>query len=172
MNTKGKILELIKHKKKVRAEDIRQKLDVSRVTIHKQLLNLQRESLIAKFGTAPKVYYQISKKKKPKTEVEKVAQKIVKHYKPEKIILFGSAATDSENKDSDLDLFIVKNTKKNFFDRLSEARRYIKSDKRVDLVVYNPQEFEDSIAKQTIFIRQVMDYGKTLYEKGNFIQSN
>lgn len=62
MNTKEKILKYIEDKGSVRAEDLNQELDVSRVTIHKQLLKLQEEGLIVKSGKPPKVYYFLSKK--------------------------------------------------------------------------------------------------------------
>lgn len=44
-------------------------------------------------------------------EIKKITDAIAKKYKPEKIILFGSYAWGKPTKDSDVDLFVVKETK-------------------------------------------------------------
>lgn len=45
---------------------------------------------------------------------------IIKKYKPEKIILFGSLATGKVHEWSDIDLAIIKETPLNYFERLLE----------------------------------------------------
>jgi predicted nucleotidyltransferase len=45
-------------------------------------------------------------------KIKEVIQDIIREYKPEKIYLFGSLAWGKPNKDSDIDIFIVKKTKK------------------------------------------------------------
>jgi len=57
-----------------------------------------------------------------KTEASRITKILVENYKPEKVILFGSIARNEETKDSDLDFFIIKDTNKNFFERLFEAK--------------------------------------------------
>jgi predicted nucleotidyltransferase len=98
------------------------------------------------------------------SEAEKITQALNKNYQPERIVLFGSVARGEEKPNSDLDLFIVKDTHKNYFDRLSEARKFIKTNNQVDLVVYTPRELNKAIAEKRIFINQVLRYGKTLYD--------
>jgi len=44
--------------------------------------------------------------------IAKMLQKIKTAYEPEKVILFGSYAYGKPTKDSDVDLLIIKNTKK------------------------------------------------------------
>jgi len=41
-----------------------------------------------------------------KNETDRITRLLVKNYKPEKVILFGSIARDEETKDSDLDFFL------------------------------------------------------------------
>jgi predicted nucleotidyltransferase len=48
--------------------------------------------------------------KEVKKKLDKMVKKIVQAYKPEKIILFGSYAYGDPNRDSDLDLLIIKET--------------------------------------------------------------
>jgi len=51
---------------------------------------------------------------KNQKEIKKITKQIVEKYKPEKIIIFGSFAWGKPSKDSDVDLFIIKNTKNPF----------------------------------------------------------
>jgi predicted nucleotidyltransferase len=44
------------------------------------------------------------------SEVRKITKQIIEKYKPEKIILFGSAARDQLTPDSDADFLIIKKT--------------------------------------------------------------
>jgi len=169
MNTKAKILEFIKKRGKVRAEDLRREFSISRVMVHKHLINLQKEGSITKSGKPPIVFYIFSQSVTQKNEADRITKILVEKYKPEKVILFGSVARGEETKDSDLDLFVVKNTKRNYFDRLTEAGKFIKTDRDVDLIVYTPQEFDKALKEKRVFINQVLKYGKTLYDS-NYVQ--
>lgn len=86
-------------------------------------------------------------------------------YEPEKIILFGSAARGATDEHSDIDLVLIKQTDKRFFQRLVEAGSFIPSDVSVDVFVYTPEEFQSMIEADNPFIEQVLKDGKVLYEK-------
>lgn len=43
-------------------------------------------------------------------EIKDIKNTLVKNYKPEKIIIFGSYADGKINKNSDIDILIIKNT--------------------------------------------------------------
>ena len=86
-------------------------------------------------------------------------------YEPEKIILFGSAARGETDEHSDIDLVLIKQTDKRFFQRLVEAGSFIPSDVSVDVFVYTPEEFQSMIEADNPFIEQVLKDGKVLYEK-------
>jgi uncharacterized protein len=55
-------------------------------------------------------------------------------------ILFGSAARDSESRRSDLDIVIVKETEKRFFDRYDEFDEIfaLVPGRAIDLLIYTP----------------------------------
>lgn len=103
-----------------------------------------------------------------KQEVKKILKNLLL-YKPEKVILFGSAASGEYKKGGDLDFFIVKDTKKKFSERsLEVVSKYLsKTSYRhpVDIIVYTPQEFEQAKKENRIFLEQVLSYGDILYEK-------
>jgi len=96
-----------------------------------------------------------------------IKDKIVKEFNPEKIILFGSYAWGKPTNDSDVDLFIVKKSKKPRIERTQEIRKFLWRDKvPMDLLVYTPEEVAKSINEnQNLFIEDIVRNGKILYEK-------
>lgn len=161
MNTKLKILEFIEAKNKVRAEDIRREFDISRVMVHKHLLTLQKEGLIFKTGKSPIVYYTTHKNNI--STIDQILEKI-KNYKPKKVILFGSQAYGSPNKDSDYDIAIIKNTDKSYRDRLIEVRKLVRMTTPIDFFVFNQHEI-DKYRNSNPVIHEIMTKGKVLYEQ-------
>ncbi len=61
------------------------------------------------------------KDKKIRKIISEVVEKIKRDYQPEKIILFGSYAYGTPTEDSDIDLFIIKDTDKRRVDRFVEV---------------------------------------------------
>lgn len=110
----------------------------------------------------------MQKKEKYLKELKKLKKNIVEQYKPEKIILFGSLAWGKFGPDSDIDLFVVKKTKKRFGERIDEVniianRAGIESPK--DIIVLTPSEFKTRIRLNDFFIQDIASKGKVLYEK-------
>lgn len=79
-------------------------------------------------------------------------------------VLFGSAARGSQTRRSDLDIMIVKETEKRFFDRYDEFDEIFDlfPGRAIDLLIYTPQELEH-IAHRS-FIKRILREGKVLYE--------
>ena len=55
------------------------------------------------------------------SELKSILEQIINNYHPEKIILFGSATTESAIKPNDFDLLVIKNTKMPRLRRRAEA---------------------------------------------------
>ena len=91
--------------------------------------------------------------------------RLLKAYHPERVILFGSRARGSSDQYSDLDLMIIKQTRKRFLERIKEVIRIIKPRFGVDILVYTPDEFKRMVRSGNPFIQGVMKEGKILYEK-------
>ncbi|MEJ5375368.1 MAG: nucleotidyltransferase domain-containing protein [bacterium] len=83
----------------------------------------------------------------------------------EKIVLFGSAARGQSDDKSDVDLLIIKRTRKRFLDRLKEVMRILRPDYSLDVLVYTPSELRKMLKEENPFIQQVMRDGIVLYEK-------
>ena len=105
----------------------------------------------------------------PKTyqkEIKKITKQIVENYHPEKIILFGSYAWGKPNENSDVDLFIVKETSKRRTDRHLEVDKIL-SDRNIplDVLVYTPQEIKNRMLLEDFFVKNIIQQGKTIYAR-------
>lgn len=101
-------------------------------------------------------------------KIKNVADKIAVGYKPEKIILFGSFAWGNPTEDSDIDLFIVKRSKKKRIDRERElnSKLFKYEFPAMDILIYTPEEVEKSINEyKNLFIEDILRHGKVLYTK-------
>ncbi|MBI5620829.1 nucleotidyltransferase domain-containing protein [Candidatus Gottesmanbacteria bacterium] len=105
------------------------------------------------------------RKKRLQEELDRILPIIQTHYQPERIILFGSLATDTVGPWSDLDLAIIKQTKKRFLDRMLDIFDLIGAGLAADFLVYTPEEFDD-MEKTSDFVREeIVHKGKVVYEK-------
>jgi predicted nucleotidyltransferase len=99
--------------------------------------------------------------------IQKVVEKIVQEYQPDKIILFGSHAFGSSREWSDIDFFIVKESDKKPIDRERELRTILFGNNfpPLDLLVYTPKELQKRIALEDFFVQDILEKGKVLYAK-------
>ena len=99
-------------------------------------------------------------------DIDYVRDRIVRAYRPERIILFGSAATGSAREDSDLDLLIIKRTKKPYFQRIKEVNHAIHIWRSTDIFVLTPDELERGISQNRFFLtREILAKGKVIYDR-------
>lgn len=96
--------------------------------------------------------------------IKAITNRIVKHYSPESVILFGSYGKEPFRVDSDIDLLIVKETDKRAIDRQVEVEKLL-SDREVplDIIVYTPREVRFLYSVGSPFIEEVMNTGRLLY---------
>jgi len=99
------------------------------------------------------------------TIIDDLVGKLGKYYKPELIIVFGSIARGDFTEESDLDLLIVKNTKKSPIWRRVEVRRILSTEIPLDVIVYTQNEFNKLKESGSDFIKEILSKGKIVYEK-------
>ncbi|MBI4330009.1 MAG: nucleotidyltransferase domain-containing protein [Chloroflexi bacterium] len=105
---------------------------------------------------------------KGKQLILQIVDRIRRGYQPEKIILYGSYAYGKPTPDSDIDLFIVKDTDKRWVDRFVEVKRLIyEPGTRVPVspIVYTPGEVEERVALGDDFVEEVLTKGEVLYAR-------
>lgn len=100
------------------------------------------------------------------SQIQQLVNEIARGYQPEKIYLFGSYANGSPTYDSDIDLFIVKNTSKRRNERTVEVVAAIKDYiSAMDIIVYTPQELEIAMTRFMNIGKIAVTTGKLLYER-------
>jgi len=95
--------------------------------------------------------------------LDRMVAVLVKEYRPEKIILFGSFASGLVHEGSDLDLVIIRQTSKRPIDRQVEVYGLVKPEVGLDLFIYTPQEFRDLESMGFSLVREIVAKGKVLY---------
>ncbi|MEW5693521.1 MAG: nucleotidyltransferase domain-containing protein [Candidatus Hydrogenedentota bacterium] len=108
------------------------------------------------------------KNRKLQQLISEIVAKIVSSYKPSKIILFGSYVYGEPDKDSDIDLFIIKRTQERPIDRRVNVRRIVSDRTRripFEPIVITPKELEKRIRVGDQFVEEILTKGKVLYEK-------
>ena len=100
-----------------------------------------------------------------KTKLTEIVDRIKTEYRPEKIILFGSYARGKPKKNSDIDLFIVKETEKRRIDRFCEVRKIIRDIKGISVqpVVFTRGEIKKRLKIGDSFISKILKKGDVLY---------
>lgn len=97
--------------------------------------------------------------------IKQVIEKL-KSYGPERVILFGSYAWGTPDAGSDLDLFIVKKSKKRRLDRMYDVDKLLyPRPMAIDALVYTPQEVARRLKMGDTFIKLIMEEGKVIYER-------
>lgn len=99
-------------------------------------------------------------------ELQRYVTRLIGHFKPHKIILFGSLAAGQARLWSDIDLVVVADTHLAFLDRSKEALKLLHPQVGLDILVYTPEEFE-MLSQERPFVQQEILQGKVLYERGN-----
>lgn len=103
-------------------------------------------------------------------KVDRIIELLVSKYQPDKVILFGSAAGGNFTPDSDLDLVVIKQTDKRFYDRIGDVLQILWSQARtpgvaIDVLVYTPDEFSQ-MSRTNYFIKEeVQQKGLVVYER-------
>ena len=96
-------------------------------------------------------------------------ERIVTELKPEKIILFGSYAYGNPTPDSDVDLFVIMETKAKRAERYVAVSRLLHPRQfPVDIIVKTPKEVEEAMIggkDNSFFIREIVKKGRVLYDR-------
>ena len=102
-------------------------------------------------------------------ELKKIRDVIVKGYKPDKIILFGSRVWGKPHKWSDYDLLVVKKgVRKERYRRGVEIGKLMRKKSitsPTDILVYNQKELFSICSEGNQLFNDIVHRGKYIYEK-------
>ena len=97
-------------------------------------------------------------------EIQNITRQIIEKYKPEKIILFGSAARGEWTLHSDADFLIIKKETPFYgSDRIRELSRMIDRNIPADFLIYRPEELDKTLQMGDPFLKSILREGKVLY---------
>ena len=95
--------------------------------------------------------------------LQEIVRRIVRVAKPEKIILFGSAAREEMGPDSDLDFLVIKSCKNRRKTARKIRRRLIGIGIPKDIIVATPPDMERYKDTIGLIYRPALKEGKVLY---------
>ena len=103
----------------------------------------------------------------PQQVIEDTVRQIVRHFQPQRVILFGSYAYGQPTPDSDVDLLIVMESDERPATRAMRVSRLLRPRPfPMDILVRTPEEIRHRLEMGDYFMREVLEQGKVLYERG------
>jgi predicted nucleotidyltransferase len=96
-------------------------------------------------------------------EIKNITRQLIEKYKPEKIILFGSAARGEFGPDSDLDFLVIKNDKRRYLEIEQEVHWVINYQIASDFFWLKPYEAEYRLKHGDFFLKEIFEQGRVLY---------
>lgn len=102
-------------------------------------------------------------KKQIEGEIENITQQLIKKYKPQKIILFGSAARGDFGPNSDLDFLVIKNDSRRPLEIEQELHWLIDYRIASDFIFLKPSETKARLNSGDFFLKEIFSQGRVLY---------
>jgi len=104
----------------------------------------------------------MSKTSELRAEAQKISDQIVKAYRPERVILFGSLGRGGRFP-ADIDLLVIKETNESRVRRAQQLYRKINWSFPLDLIVRTPAEVAEGLSQGLPFYENALK-GEVLYE--------
>ncbi|HKV94826.1 MAG TPA: nucleotidyltransferase domain-containing protein [Candidatus Angelobacter sp.] len=100
--------------------------------------------------------------------VERAVQRLIRAFRPERIVLFGSYAKNRVRQDSDVDLLVIANLRGDSFSHQRRARQ-LASDcfPRVDIVLAAPEDIAGAPTAKSLFLHSILGTGITIYHRND-----
>ena len=97
--------------------------------------------------------------------LDEITKKIVDHFHPDRIVLFGSYAYGEPTNDSDLDLLVIMDTDLRPTARSAAVARICRPKYvAMDIVVRTPEEIQTRLRDFDPFLEGIFKFGRTLYK--------
>jgi predicted nucleotidyltransferase len=99
--------------------------------------------------------------------IAELADRIIREFHPERIILFASSAVGAATEDSDVDLLVIMPPEGSGLRKAAEIMNKISPRIPVDLIVRDPEDVRRRLKANDFFLREVFEKGRVLYESVN-----
>lgn len=95
--------------------------------------------------------------------LESFTQRLVDHFAPHKVILFGSLAHGDSRWDSDADILVVMPFEGRHLQQIRQIRQICRAGFPLDLLVWRPDEAAERYRQGDPFLKDAFDRGKVLH---------
>ena len=106
----------------------------------------------------------IERSREVREKIDRYVREVVEKLHPSLIVLFGSFSSGEINEGSDVDILVVADFKEGFLERIRTLMDLNRFRIPIEPVGYTPKEFEDMKRKGNLFVTEVLEKGKILYE--------
>ena len=96
--------------------------------------------------------------------VQSYCDAVVRAFRPEKIILFGSHAYGKPTADSDVDLLVIMPFRGSEVAKAAQIRSRFDTPFPMDLLVRKPEFIASRLRERDMFVEEVMTQGRVMYE--------
>ncbi len=100
--------------------------------------------------------------------IEDIVEKLKKEYKPKTLVLFGSCANGRITCDSDIDMLVVKDTKRPPRERWMQVCKIARNLKRripFEPIIMTPKELEKRKQLNDPFLKEIFQTGRIIYNE-------
>jgi predicted nucleotidyltransferase len=100
------------------------------------------------------------------TLLQEITSRIVDTFGPDKVILFGSRATEMSQAESDIDLLVIMEADDSPMRRAVAVKKACRPRfVAMDVLVKTPDEVAEQLRRGNFFLRQILTEGRVLYER-------
>lgn len=97
-------------------------------------------------------------------DIRQVVDRIVRHFNPRQVIVFGSYAYGTPTPDSDVDMLVTMDTNLPNPVQAAIIREAVDFPFPVDLLVRSPRQITDRLVLGDSFLKDILSKGMILYE--------
>ncbi len=97
--------------------------------------------------------------------IDQYVKRLVDHFQPQRVLLFGSQATGTATTDSDVDLLVImSHNKMRDVEQEIEIDRTLSREFPLDILVRRPEEVARRLASHDMALTTIFKTGEILYE--------
>lgn len=99
-----------------------------------------------------------------RNKIRKYAREIGRQFHPDRIILFGSYASNSAKEDSDVDILVIMDhDNPRNVDQAIAIQLKVDAPFPMDLIVKRPADISERVSMNDTFLKSVLQEGRVLY---------
>jgi len=100
-----------------------------------------------------------------RNEIQTFVDDVIRQFRPQEVILFGSYAYGIPTRDSDVDLLVVMEHEKSALKAALDIRLTCPRQFPLDLIVRSPAYLRDRLAHHDSFHCEIFEKGERMYER-------